>query len=234
MKAPQKKGFTLIELLVVITIIAILASIAVPVYNNITVRAEQSKALSNAKQIALGCKIWAIDFKGIYPDVANVSAHVGQTQDGALASDLSTSNFSALIGGGYTPSEEIYFISKEYNGTTRLTQPDGDLTGSNLDVSENAWAYVRGLTDSSNPQMPLVVTRNGAGATPGTTWPTKGMTSTEGGIWNGSVVLVRSDYAGQVIKVDNTGAVNDDNGTDMFTDTMIYDWGSTSISLVGP
>ncbi|MFV1994626.1 MAG: type IV pilin protein, partial [Verrucomicrobiales bacterium] len=38
-KQRHTQGFTLIELLVVITIIAILASISVPVYNSITERA---------------------------------------------------------------------------------------------------------------------------------------------------------------------------------------------------
>ena len=44
-------AFTLIELLVVITIIAILASIALPVFNGVTERANQTKDLSNANRL---------------------------------------------------------------------------------------------------------------------------------------------------------------------------------------
>ena len=61
------QGFTLIELLVVITIIAILASISVPVYNSITERAKLTKVISNVKQMNLACRTFAIDNSGIFP-----------------------------------------------------------------------------------------------------------------------------------------------------------------------
>ena len=40
--AKNQKGFTLVELMVVIVIIGILISIAIPIYNNVTLRAEQA------------------------------------------------------------------------------------------------------------------------------------------------------------------------------------------------
>ncbi|HWB59848.1 MAG TPA: type II secretion system protein, partial [Chthoniobacteraceae bacterium] len=43
----SKLAFTLIELLVVITIIAILAGIALPVFTSVKVKGNQTKALSN-------------------------------------------------------------------------------------------------------------------------------------------------------------------------------------------
>ncbi len=63
-------AFTLIELLVVITIIAILASIALPVFNGVTERANQTKDLSNAKQVGVALKLFASDNNGFFPSKA--------------------------------------------------------------------------------------------------------------------------------------------------------------------
>ena len=55
MKAkPNQKGFTLIELLVVITIIAILASVSMPVFSSIQRKAKLNKSLQQAKGIYTG------------------------------------------------------------------------------------------------------------------------------------------------------------------------------------
>src|SRR5438132_4242752 len=60
-------AFTLIELLVVIAIIAVLASLALPVFSSVQARAQQTKDLSNAKQIGLACKLFAGDHDGRFP-----------------------------------------------------------------------------------------------------------------------------------------------------------------------
>ena len=68
MKRNSVAAFTLIELLVVISIIAVLAGIALPVYTTVQERGAQTKDLSNAKQIALACKLYATDNDGKFPD----------------------------------------------------------------------------------------------------------------------------------------------------------------------
>ena len=50
-----------------IPIIAILAGIALPVFSEVQIRGLETKALSNGKQIATACKIYAMDNKGNFP-----------------------------------------------------------------------------------------------------------------------------------------------------------------------
>jgi prepilin-type N-terminal cleavage/methylation domain-containing protein len=51
MKNRIQQGFTLIELLVVITIIAILAGLALPTFTKIQEKGNMTKAISNCRQI---------------------------------------------------------------------------------------------------------------------------------------------------------------------------------------
>src|ERR1700733_8711 len=67
MKTSKTNAFTLIELLVVISIIAILAGIALPAFTSVQVRGRQTQGLSNVKQICLACKLFAMDNSGNFP-----------------------------------------------------------------------------------------------------------------------------------------------------------------------
>jgi prepilin-type N-terminal cleavage/methylation domain-containing protein/prepilin-type processing-associated H-X9-DG protein len=58
----SRRGFTLIELLVVIAIIAILAAILFPVFAQAREKANQTACISNLKQLALGCMMYAQDY----------------------------------------------------------------------------------------------------------------------------------------------------------------------------
>jgi prepilin-type N-terminal cleavage/methylation domain-containing protein len=72
-----RRGFTLIELLVVIAIIAILAAILFPVFAKAREKARQTKCLSNQRQIALACMMYAQDNDETLPTSGNVWTSIG-------------------------------------------------------------------------------------------------------------------------------------------------------------
>jgi len=67
----RNRGFTLIELLVVIAIIAILAAILFPVFARAREAARKATCLSNLKQIALACLMYAQDYDEVLPACNN-------------------------------------------------------------------------------------------------------------------------------------------------------------------
>lgn len=51
MKKLNKKGFTIIELVIVIAVIAILAAVLIPTFTNVIAKANESKALQEARSL---------------------------------------------------------------------------------------------------------------------------------------------------------------------------------------
>lgn len=66
-RVPRRPGFTLIELLVVIAIISILAAILFPVFSQAKAAAKRTTCLSNARQVALGLKLYLGDYDDQMP-----------------------------------------------------------------------------------------------------------------------------------------------------------------------
>lgn len=67
MMRKTKKGFTLIELLVVVAIIGILATIAIPQFAKYRVRAYNSAALSDLRNLKTDLEAYYVDHFS-YPD----------------------------------------------------------------------------------------------------------------------------------------------------------------------
>ncbi len=66
---PSEPAFTLIELLVVIAIVAILASLALPIMSAVRERADQTKCISNLRQLVAAATLAAGDNNGRYPNM---------------------------------------------------------------------------------------------------------------------------------------------------------------------
>ena len=150
------KAFTLIELLVVISIIAILASIALPVFSGVQERGQQTKCLSNVKQILIGLRLYAQDNNGSYPTYKTTNLKPDST-----AGVVGTSNEAfAQLFPDYTTNEQIFWEPKSGYGISapdnHIDNPMKDSRTETLKAKECSFAYVLGLGDTSNPSFPVI------------------------------------------------------------------------------
>jgi len=202
-------AFTLIELLVVMAIIAILASIALPVFVGILERGQQTKDLSNAKQIGLGLKIFAGDNDGKFP-----------LTDGTGAN----SAYRQLIP-TYIPEEKIFYLAKSAWTPNPPDEVFSDSTTA-LAVGENNFAYVDNLTDTSNPSFPLAA--DGFSTTVGTYASDE---TAKGGVWKGKqAIVIRCDSSGAVEKCATDFKVYGKTGDPSGSDEDIFATSATWLS----
>ncbi len=201
MEKRTSAAFTLIELLIVITIIAVLASIALPAFTGVKERGDQTKDLSNAKQISLALRQFAIDNNGSYPakapaaDYASAPPTQPPTSNDAFwwlfSNYLQSEQIFAVAGSAYTPS----------NPDNKLDAADASTRTDTLKAGENSFAYVSGLTDTSNPTFPLLADGFVVGS-PGVYATNK---STKGGVWAAKkAVVVFCDASGQLMAVNRS------------------------------
>jgi prepilin-type N-terminal cleavage/methylation domain-containing protein len=185
MTTSKRNAFTLIELLVVISIIAILAGIALPVFGEVQIRGAQTKALSNAKQVGLACKLFAQDYDGKYPYYTDPVNKQGKATD-------SNSALQTLIP-DYIADKTVFAIPKSAYCKNAGRGGTGDAAVT-LGNGENEWAYVIGLNDTSNSRFPLLADGFASGGTTYTDDETAA-----GGVWKGKkAVVIRVDVSGAV------------------------------------
>jgi prepilin-type N-terminal cleavage/methylation domain-containing protein len=200
MKIKRHQAFTLIELLVVIAIIALLASIALPVFGAAQEKALRIKCMAQAKGIFPALKMFAGDHDGGYPSRPNQDeSESGQLQDANEA-------FANLIP-GYLNNESPFGNPasrwcKDQNGGAK--GPDGDISSRNkvLEKGENTYAYVQGLSETSNASWPIIADGFAQGATQNPKYSK--VEGDYGGVWKGKLaIVVRNDGSANVERVDS-------------------------------
>ncbi|WP_312253856.1 pilin [Stutzerimonas nitrititolerans] len=100
MKAQMQKGFTLIELMIVVAIIGILAAVALPAYQDYTVRAKVSEGMIAASALKIGVT-------DVFADngIAGVTAYA--TEITADQNNLTTDLITAVAVDGTTGTISI-------------------------------------------------------------------------------------------------------------------------------
>lgn len=200
------KGFTLIELLVVITIIAILASVSVPVFSSIQRKAKLNKSLQHAKQIGLALRVFAGDENGLYPQGADANEAYG-----VLVDEMETEKIFYVAGSRYH-GDLSDANAKFTRGPDNLWE-NSTPTGVALEPGENHYAYALGFTDSTSARFPLIA--SGFTSTPGTYAE---LLSDVGGVWEGkNCVVIYCDGSGEAPKLDRTSfkLIESRGGTDI-------------------
>lgn len=139
------RGFTLIELLVVISIIAILASLAIPAVSSALVRGQMTQTLNNARQLTLATQTMSID-------TTTAGSGVSWTV-GTDGNQLTVDTFSLeLINGKYLTDSDL----RKIYAAPGVIIP---ASATSFNASDIAFSIMQ-TTESSPSDQPFVVTKN--------------------------------------------------------------------------
>jgi len=95
-----RAAFTLIELLVVLSIVALLASLLLPVMHGVLGKARSTECASNLRQVGLAVNAWATDHDNYFPKIETDPNGTVQVYD---ADDNARSLVETLGGYGLDP-----------------------------------------------------------------------------------------------------------------------------------
>ena len=160
-----RRGFTLVELLVVIVIIASLAGLTAPMVIRQRKKADQTEAVSNARQIGLALFEFENEF-GTFPGASTLtdlnaagSPYATATIKGAAGTD-SNGYFKQLMQAGMTQSESMFYAKTPFS-----KKPDGDISTDQqaLDDGEVGFGYItgagnEGMSTAGNPARVIAAT----------------------------------------------------------------------------
>lgn len=179
LKICRKKhdSFSLVELLVVITIIGLLAGLAIPAIQNGLKKATQTQDVSNIRQCGTMLFMRAADYEGNF--------------DGDATNPSSLAIFQSLISSGLLTTPKI-LGGNGYPAANSVQQ----VSSANV-----AWGYVSGLNTASEGQLVVLASKGPGSLSAITSLPN----STKGWGTNGLVVY-RVHNSAEFIKSGTKGA----------------------------
>tara|TARA_B100001094_G_scaffold326368_1_gene382378 strand:+ start:555 stop:1205 length:651 start_codon:yes stop_codon:yes gene_type:complete len=189
----NQKGFTLIELLVVITIIAILASVSVPVFSSIQQKAKVNKSMQQVSGI----------YKGVY-------ALYGE--DGFLPSGDNANDILAEVAVEMDSEKPFYVAGCAWHGNGQ-TKTGGDnfherSTPQGIALEPGANHYAVNKDSRFEPRYPMLA--SGFSSTVGQYAQAK---ADLGGIWEGkTAVIIYGTGDAEIVKLDLSGKAMKDMG----------------------
>jgi len=141
LKLLKANSFTLVELLVVISIIGLLAGMAVPAIQGGLDKAKQGVDVANARQLGIMFFSEANDNNGTY------------RVNGDLTNTSPATSFTALVQGMFSNGTLTTAKILSGQGATPATSTN-TVTKANI-----AFGYVPNLTTSDDGQIPLIITK---------------------------------------------------------------------------
>jgi len=177
----SRTGFTLIEHLVVISIIIVLVSLAFPAALAVKEQVNQMQDVKNGKQIYSALKLFSTENEGRFPwaDYDTITGLPSTT--GSMVTNANTAFRN--ICPAYVKKQSIFFLDKS---VWTMNPPDeSDLTKVLTTAGSNAYSYVPGLSDNSNPSFPLI-----ADAFSESVGTYSNKENTKGSVWKGKVAMV--------------------------------------------
>ncbi len=158
MHQTMRGGFTLVELLVVIVIIAALAGLTAPMVMRQTRRADQTEAVSNAKQIGLALFEFDTAYSG-YPDSSTAEDVTENTQTTlTFAGGASNDFFRQLIAAEIAQAEGMFYAKTAFS-----RKPDNVFTSNEnaLSAGEVGFGYImngeKAISSAGNPSRAIAV-----------------------------------------------------------------------------